>query len=272
MGAEIDETKVLHVIPDSHIVTHNVGKSDERYYNFISILPWIYSANANLMPLVIKSALRVDISAIRNRGVRPLQVKSQYLDSMEEVSSVSFDNYDKFIREGTFNNELVRARVPLSQLESTVSQTQQSRGRTVQIANEWASAMWRWYSQLDRYQNGHIVIKGNPSIRVGHIVALPSETRKIFDEPHCLYVLSVSHDYEVDQGRYLTTLVLGRGQPAEPSKFIRPVTDGRVDVQDLDVEKRSGRLVNRKVLKREPFSNVSTEITVELLNRNLVIR
>lgn len=267
-GKALDQTKVLHVVPDRQILSSDIGKSDDEYYNFISILPWLYAADTSILPLVMKSALRLDISAIKNRGLRPLMVSSNYLDRLattQDTSFIVFDDYNSLIQSGQFANSSVAARVPLSQVQAVVARTQHGKGHLVNIADDWASAMWRWYSQLDRYLNGRIVIKGTPSIRVGHIVELSCETKKAFSEPHRFYVMSVSHDYEVDSGRYLTTLGLGRGQPSETTRFIKPVTDGKTDIPELDADKRLGRLQNKQILKDEPFSprDIQVEVSIE---------
>ncbi|HXF76357.1 MAG TPA: hypothetical protein VNN13_09720 [Methylomirabilota bacterium] len=259
-----EETRQLHEIPDDQILMWDIGKNDDEYYNFISILPWIYATDTSIMPLVMKSALRLDVGSIKNRGLRPLLVSAPYLDSVEDISRAKLSSdYNALIQHGAFVSELVRGRVPASQIESTVSQVQALRGRVYQVADEWGSVMWRWYSQLDRYYNGRIVIKGNPSIRVGHIVKLLSDTHKLFPEPYCFYVLSVSHDYDVHIGRYTTSLALGRGQAADPAKFVKPVTDGRADIADLDLEKLEGRLQNSRILNHHPFTGLDAGVIIE---------
>lgn len=249
-------TRVLHVIPDAEIVGGNVGRSIDTYYNFISVLSWIYGADDQIIPLVMNGGLRLDASSIRDRGFRPLMITQRYLDynSAGETPIVRTNgDYNFVVAEGAFSNILAQGSIPTTQLASIVPSVigGVKTLRLTKMQDHWADTLWRWMSQLDRYFSGRLTIKGNPSIRVGHKVQLKCETGKWFNEPYEFYVVAVGHDYDVQRGNYLTSLVLTRGQRA--AGFIQPVTDGQEDIAALNAEKQTGQFTNDNKLSQQPF-------------------
>jgi len=257
-------TRVLHSISDSEITGGNVGRAIDTYFNFISVLPWVYGDDA-IARLVMNSGLRLDASSIKDRGLRLLHITQRYLDynATGETTIVRpTGDFNEMVAEGLISAGPMRGSIPTTKLAAFVSRAiaegevfGPKTTRLMSMVDHWADTLWRWYSQLDRYYSGRMTLKGRPSIRVGHKVHLKCETGKWFNEPYEFYVAAVGHDYDVQRGSYLTSLVLTRGQRA--AGFIQPVTDGKEDFFSLNAEKKKGQFSNQQKLSKTPFGTVA---------------
>ena len=218
------------------------------------------------MRLVMNAGLRLDASSIKDRGLRQLHVTQPYLNyALGETSIIRpTAGFDEMIKTGVVSVEPATG-IPATLLAETVQQSviaAEKQVRLVKLAGHWADTLWAWMSQLDRYFNGRLTIKGNPAIRVGHKVQLKCETGKWFNEPYEFYVIAVGHDYDVQRGNYLTSLVLTRGQRA--GGFIQPVTDGQEDIAALNEEKKTGQFTNDNKLSQQPFEERDQSLKLEI--------
>ena len=206
-----------HVVDDSIIVRMDLGRSLHDAVNFVSVVPRTFGAREqDLLRLFMKSTLRMDWSRIRDVGVRPKFITPRYLDGYVP---------------GT--------RRRLAQEDREVELFKQGKGTLARLASNWAQVYWDWHSEHARYWAGRVTFQGTPGIRVGQRVYLPGSSRKHFDQTMALYVVGVSHSYDI-QDKYLTTILVTRGQPADA--FIEPVTDGRKDRLKGEVEKNRGQV------------------------------
>jgi hypothetical protein len=249
-----EPTRIIHPIRDSEVVSVSPGRSDDEYYNLISVVPAIYAANEALTKLVLDNFLRLDPSSIKDRGLRPLFIDPPYdmgfIRSGEQSRFDTGGSYDDMIKSGEVDIDNDATNVPHRQIDAALRQAMTKTGTVTKLMNHWVDTAWRWYSQLDRYYTGAMVIKGNPYVKVGHQVELISETQKVFRDIYTLYVVSVSQDYDCEDGSYLTTLRFARGQSMNPAEFILPVHPGigTPDIEQLRQQRQSGRFTNSRPL------------------------
>lgn len=257
MGEEEDPTRRPFTVSDAEIVSASIGRSDRELVNFMSVLPRFYGATTetDLIRLFLPHTLRLDWASIKDRGYRPSILSTEYLDFITDEGGISVfpqqDFHSVIAGEGNLQSAASRAIIPASQSVQVRNQFMQGKGRLAEMANEWVDVLWDWYSRMDDYYGGRIRVKGQPAIRVGHKVELPSETRKHFAQAMGFFVSSVRHEYEVEAGHFLTSLGLVRGQAKDG--FIRPVTDGKEDIPEGDRAKLSSRIVDRRSLHLEIF-------------------
>jgi len=245
-----------HFISDDAIIGINVARGDEQYYNFISVIPWIYSPTS-ITRLVIDSTKRLDLSSIKDRGVRQLFITSKYLDSQitDSVKTARLTgSFHEALENEAITMETPNSTLSMTQVDATARDIQNKTGPIYQIADDWAGAAWRWYSQLDRYYTGRVKIHGSPTIRVGHKIELPGVTNQGFQTPYHFYVVAVHHSYNTEQGHFTTELELTRGQPAEA--FIRPsLATGTEQNAEAEAAKTAGTLANTNPVNPRPFAN-----------------
>lgn len=254
-----NDTRILHSVYDAEIVRQNLGRSDEQFYNFISFIPDIPSADTDVKKIAFANYIRLNPSSIKDRGVRQLFISSSiYMRGEIQDGELTWYNmgvFDAAMRDGEVLVREAENDVPFNQTSGALRPVITNTGETSVLSQEWVDTAWRWYSMLDRYQSGTITIQGRTTIRVGNQLDFVSETQKIFAEPFRLYVCGVSHDYDPERGTFLTTLRLDRGQPSDPAKFIKPVHPGKdtPDIANLKAEKEAGEFNNREQLSKQPL-------------------
>ena len=235
-----------HWISDDEIVSANLGRSDEEYVNFVSVLPWIFGASeTDMLRLFMPYSLRLDWSRIKDKGYRPLILTPRYLETSamgQGKKVVAADKYSDFLKNATFTLEPIGQLIKATDFGQAIDDFKQGTGELQKLADSWLQVIWDWFSEADRYWTGRLTVRGRPGIRVGQRIRLVCETKKLFPQPMVLYANGVSQDYNVHEGRFLTTITVIRGQPERA--FIYPVTRGKIDIPVAEAAKVQGDIVS----------------------------
>ena len=234
-----------HVVPDAEIVTVDLGRIDQEQVNFVSVLPRLFKASqTDLLRLFLPHTFRMDWSRIKDKGLRSLILTTPYLNRYgDDIEVVQIPTYDELVGDEAVTIPVEKGRrVALTKSEKEVQKFKQGTGTLAKLSDKWCQIVWDWFSEFHRYWSGSITFKGRPNIKVGQRLELPSETAKHFPQPMVFYVKAVSHNYNVHEGRYLTSAQLVRGQGKD--QFILPSTNGRVDILQAVKEKMAREIKN----------------------------
>jgi hypothetical protein len=235
----------------------DTGKSEDEYCNFISVLPRFFQASeTDLARLIMTHTYRLDWTAIKDRGYRPMIISTEYLDyivSAQQSCLLDLQGADFSALVSGLKPTLltpVDKMICASTSEHELQKFRQGNPKSlmVQRANAWVQILWDWFSILDRLWAGSITVAGSPAVKVGHKIGLANDTKHNFPLPMEFYVVGVSHNYDLERGLYLTTLNVTRGQPKDA--FVTPSTNGVVDKIDAEQAKELGQIINKATHKK----------------------